>query len=156
MFKITWNLLVGVMTLSPSPFFTRHHRDHHNCKYYGTPEDPEYVVNFLPGGGGRWGAFAICGGNRRFPLAGVLAFSARSAHISFAQVSRVRAAPRLRAHAQLALRAEDERVRPPHGDDRRIALLVLRGHDADSRLSRLDRTGLACRCFTRWASACLR
>src|SRR5262245_14955890 len=28
-FKVAWNLLVGVVTLTPSPFFTRHHRDHH-------------------------------------------------------------------------------------------------------------------------------
>jgi fatty acid desaturase len=50
-FKVTWNLLVGVITLSPSPFFTRHHRDHHSCKHYGTHEDPEYVVNFFRGSG---------------------------------------------------------------------------------------------------------
>jgi fatty acid desaturase len=49
-FKVTWNLLVGVMTLAPSPFFTRHHRDHHSARMYGTPEDPEYIVNvFKPG-----------------------------------------------------------------------------------------------------------
>ncbi len=45
-FKITWNLLVGVMTLAPSPFFTRHHRDHHSQRQFGQHEDPEYVVNF--------------------------------------------------------------------------------------------------------------
>jgi fatty acid desaturase len=44
-FKVVWNLVVGVMTLSPSPFFTRHHRDHHTQQMYGTPTDPEYVVN---------------------------------------------------------------------------------------------------------------
>lgn len=44
-FKVTWNLLAGVMLLSPSPFFTRHHRDHHTAKLYGTPEDPEYMAN---------------------------------------------------------------------------------------------------------------
>src|SRR5262245_42098540 len=49
-FKVTWNLVVGVMTLAPSPFFTRHHRDHHSQKLYGTPQDPEYIVNsFQPG-----------------------------------------------------------------------------------------------------------
>lgn len=49
-FKVTWNLVVGVTTLTPSPFFTRHHRDHHSQKMYGTLEDPEYVVNiFRPG-----------------------------------------------------------------------------------------------------------
>jgi fatty acid desaturase len=49
-FKVTWNLMVGVMTLAPSPFFTRHHRDHHSQRMYGTPEDPEYIVNvFRPG-----------------------------------------------------------------------------------------------------------
>ncbi len=50
-FKITWNLLAGVVLLSPSPFFTRHHRDHHSCKLYGTHEDPEYVINFYGAGG---------------------------------------------------------------------------------------------------------
>jgi fatty acid desaturase len=49
-FKVTWNLLVGVMTLAPSPFFTRHHRDHHSQRQFGSHEDPEYVVNFFPQG----------------------------------------------------------------------------------------------------------
>lgn len=50
LFKVVWNLCVGVMTLAPSPFFTRHHRDHHSQSVYGTPEDPEYIVNvFRPG-----------------------------------------------------------------------------------------------------------
>ena len=44
-FKVTWNLAVGVITLAPSPFFTRHHRDHHSQRMYGRPEDPEYIVN---------------------------------------------------------------------------------------------------------------
>src|SRR5262245_26545597 len=44
-FKVTWNLLVGVLTLAPSPFFTRHHRDHHSQRLYGRHEDPEYIVN---------------------------------------------------------------------------------------------------------------
>ncbi len=45
LFKTTWNLLVGVMTLAPSPFFTAHHRDHHTQRMYGSPQDPEYVIN---------------------------------------------------------------------------------------------------------------
>jgi fatty acid desaturase len=49
-FKAAWNLLGGVMTLTPSPFFTRHHRDHHSQRLYGTPEDPEYVANVMEGG----------------------------------------------------------------------------------------------------------
>ena len=49
-FKAAWNLLGGVMTLTPSPFFTRHHRDHHSRRFYGTPEDPEYVANVMEGG----------------------------------------------------------------------------------------------------------
>jgi fatty acid desaturase len=52
-FKVTWNLLVGVFTLTPSPFFTRHHRDHHSQRMYGTPEDPEYVANVLEAGNWR-------------------------------------------------------------------------------------------------------
>jgi len=31
-------------------FFTGHHRDHHSQRVYGTPEDPEYVVNVCPRG----------------------------------------------------------------------------------------------------------
>ncbi len=73
-FKITWNLVVGVLTLSPSPFFTRHHRDHHNCKYYGTHKDPEYVVNFLPGDGGRWGVLRYVVEIAVFPLLVFLRF----------------------------------------------------------------------------------
>ncbi len=44
-FKVVWNVLVGVPTLTPSTFFTGHHRDHHTQRVYGTPQDPEYVVN---------------------------------------------------------------------------------------------------------------
>ena len=66
-FKITWNLLVGVFTLSPSPFFTHHHRDHHNCKFYGTPRGPG-IRGELPARRRREvGRVAICGGDRRFP-----------------------------------------------------------------------------------------
>ena len=50
LFKGAWNLLAGVMMLTPSPFFTRHHRDHHSQRFYGTPEDPEYVANCLESG----------------------------------------------------------------------------------------------------------
>jgi fatty acid desaturase len=49
-FKAAWNVCAGIMTLTPSPFFTRHHRDHHSRRYYGTPQDPEYVANVLHGG----------------------------------------------------------------------------------------------------------
>ncbi len=52
-FKVCWNLFVGVFTFTPSPFFTRHHRDHHSLRMYGTPEDPEYVANVLEGGNWR-------------------------------------------------------------------------------------------------------
>ena len=49
-FKAAWNSLGGIMILMPSPFFTRHHRDHHSQRYYGTPQDPEYVANWVEGG----------------------------------------------------------------------------------------------------------
>jgi fatty acid desaturase len=49
-FKVAWNVLVGTFTLTPSPFFTRQHRDHHSMKMFGTAEDPEYVANVLEGG----------------------------------------------------------------------------------------------------------
>jgi fatty acid desaturase len=45
LFKVTWNVVVGVITLAPSPFFTRHHRDHHSRRFYGRRDDPEYIVN---------------------------------------------------------------------------------------------------------------
>lgn len=49
-FKVIWNLVLGVPTLFPSTFFTMHHRDHHSGRHYGTPQDPEYIVNvFTPG-----------------------------------------------------------------------------------------------------------
>jgi fatty acid desaturase len=52
-FKVAWNACAGIVTLTPSPFFTRHHRDHHSQRFYGTPEDPEYVANVLEGGNPR-------------------------------------------------------------------------------------------------------
>lgn len=59
-FKVTWNLLVGVVTLAPSPFFTGHHRDHHSARMYGTREDPEYIVNvFRPGSAASLLAYAV-------------------------------------------------------------------------------------------------
>ncbi len=72
-FKVTWNLLVGVVTLSPSPFFTRHHRDHHSCKFYGTHEDPEYVANFYQPGGA-WGVLIYALEVLLFPLVVFLRF----------------------------------------------------------------------------------
>lgn len=53
LFKLAWNAFGGVVTLTPSPFFTRHHRDHHSRRFYGTPEDPEYVANVVKGGNAR-------------------------------------------------------------------------------------------------------
>jgi len=50
LFKGAWNLLAGIVTLTPSPFFTRHHRDHHSQRLYGTAQDPEYVANIMEGG----------------------------------------------------------------------------------------------------------
>jgi len=49
-FSATWNVLLGIPTLFPSTFFTTHHRDHHSGRHYGTPQDPEYIINvFTPG-----------------------------------------------------------------------------------------------------------
>src|SRR5262249_22874912 len=43
-----------------SPFFTRHHRDHHSARLYGTSEDPEYIVNlFQPGSAASLVAYAL-------------------------------------------------------------------------------------------------
>lgn len=41
-FKIAWNLLVGIPTLTPS-FFYESHVDHHNARHYGTERDGEYL-----------------------------------------------------------------------------------------------------------------
>jgi fatty acid desaturase len=72
-FKVTWNLLVGAMTLTPSPFFTRHHRDHHSARMYGTPEDPEYVANVLAAGDWRsWVVYVLK--TLAFPIAVFLRF----------------------------------------------------------------------------------
>jgi len=49
-FKAAWNILGGIVILMPSPFFTRHHRDHHSQRFYGTPQDPEYVANMVEAG----------------------------------------------------------------------------------------------------------
>ena len=49
-FKVAWNVLVGIPTLTPSTFFTGHHRDHHSQRVYGTEQDPEYVINVCPRG----------------------------------------------------------------------------------------------------------
>ncbi len=49
-FKIVWNVVAGVPMLTPSPFYSAHHRDHHAHRLFGTKHDPEYVVNyFRPG-----------------------------------------------------------------------------------------------------------
>ena len=49
-FKIVWNLVAGVPMLTPSPFYSTHHRDHHTQRLFGTKQDPEYVANyFTPG-----------------------------------------------------------------------------------------------------------
>ena len=49
-FQFVWNLLAGVMMLTPSPFYTAHHRDHHTMRLFGTKRDPEYVVNYFKPG----------------------------------------------------------------------------------------------------------
>jgi len=72
-FKVAWNLLAGVVMLTPSPFFTRHHRDHHSQRLYGTPEDPEYMANVMEPGNAlsivRYAAFVAV-----FPLLVFLRF----------------------------------------------------------------------------------
>lgn len=72
-FKVTWNVLVGVMTFMPSPFFTRHHRDHHTQRMYGTPEDPEYVANVFQRGN-TFSFFLYCLHMLVFPLLVFLRF----------------------------------------------------------------------------------
>ena len=45
LFKAAWNALAGVVLLTPSPFFTRHHRDHHSQRYYGTSRNRRNTSN---------------------------------------------------------------------------------------------------------------
>jgi fatty acid desaturase len=52
-FKVAWNLVVGVILLTPSPFYTRHHRDHHSPRYYGHKDDPEYIAHVFERGNAR-------------------------------------------------------------------------------------------------------
>jgi fatty acid desaturase len=54
-FKLAWNLLAGVPLLTPSPFYTAHHRDHHSLRLFGTREDPEYIVRVCKPGS--WPSF---------------------------------------------------------------------------------------------------
>ena len=49
-FKAVWNLVGGVVMLTPSPFYSAHHRDHHTPRMFGTKEDPDYVVNYFKRG----------------------------------------------------------------------------------------------------------
>lgn len=72
-FKVAWNLVVGVITLSPSPFFTRHHRDHHSQRMYSSAQDPEYVVNMVRRGS-LWSLAAYAAMIAIFPLLVFLRF----------------------------------------------------------------------------------
>ncbi len=72
-FKTAWNLIVGVPTLTPSPFFSAHHRDHHSQRIYGTPKDPEYVANICEPGNGL-SIIAYVGKIILFPLVVFLRF----------------------------------------------------------------------------------
>ncbi len=49
-FKVAYNLLFGVASLTPSTFYTWLHRDHHTQKKYGTQQDPEYLTNITSTG----------------------------------------------------------------------------------------------------------
>ena len=42
LFKVVWNLLMGIPLLMPSSFY-HNHVDHHGKQYFGTPEDGEYL-----------------------------------------------------------------------------------------------------------------
>jgi len=43
MFKLAWNILVGIPLLIPSFLYEGVHTDHHRQRCYGTDADPEYV-----------------------------------------------------------------------------------------------------------------
>jgi fatty acid desaturase len=43
MFKLAWNVLVGIPLLIPSFLYEGVHTDHHRQRCYGTDADPEYV-----------------------------------------------------------------------------------------------------------------
>jgi fatty acid desaturase len=42
-FRTAWNLLVGIVLLTPSLMYEQVHTIHHSRMRYGTPEDPEYL-----------------------------------------------------------------------------------------------------------------
>lgn len=42
-FRTTWNVLVGIILLTPSFMYENVHTTHHSKKRYGTIEDPEYL-----------------------------------------------------------------------------------------------------------------
>ena len=42
-FRFTWNLVVGIPLLVPSFMYEGVHNQHHAKRYYGTPDDPEYL-----------------------------------------------------------------------------------------------------------------
>ncbi|HVU31438.1 MAG TPA: fatty acid desaturase [Sphingomicrobium sp.] len=42
-FRFTWNLIVGIPLLVPSFMYEGVHNQHHAKRYYGTPDDPEYL-----------------------------------------------------------------------------------------------------------------
>src|SRR3954468_2217955 len=42
-FRFTWNLVVGIPLMIPSFMYEGVHNQHHAKRYYGTPEDPEYL-----------------------------------------------------------------------------------------------------------------
>ena len=42
-FRFTWNLIVGVPLLVPSFMYEGVHNQHHDKRYYGTIDDPEYL-----------------------------------------------------------------------------------------------------------------
>ena len=72
-FKIVWNIVAGVPMLTPSPFYSAHHRDHHTQRLFGSKQDPEYVVNYFKPGS-ILSLLAYAGVVLVFPLLVVLRF----------------------------------------------------------------------------------
>lgn len=42
-FRLAWNLIIGIPLLVPSFMYEGVHNQHHAKRYYGTPDDPEYL-----------------------------------------------------------------------------------------------------------------
>lgn len=145
-FKAAWNILGGIVILMPSPFFTRHHRDHHSQRFYGTPQDPEYVANMVEAGN----AASVVGYALKVMAMPILVFL-RFLLVPLTFVHphpRVDAPPCIGADVQPPVRATAHRRRPAGDPGRGDSLLLPRDADpaaGDPRPQPVDANPVALR-----------